>query len=364
MSKHDLASIPLPSLAELGKMPRKTAKEMLQEALRGTQRDKKESRLRNASSSDKSISSGQSKMKESCNGVGKSSQSIVDELFKDFIAQKFNRVPSDDEFPETEGMPGFIVGSSVDEMSKLLDMEINSIQNSSGAKEAEEKHLSQVRYVDVKAKSTKHPHRMKSGKRSRTDEIGRQFSTEREAKRHNHLSLKSVTEIKELDIKLEKVGALLSSKEIKETQWKEKTDDRDMLKLVSEKSVLSSDSSIVLPAVVPELSKSAESLPASITLGIKPEPAITTQPEIKCDKDSSIKEPTKETQDNSDDKGRNSSGLMLPIPLAKKQAIPKQLGLKLTSVSLSLIKSSDRIDQDGRVWEEGKVMFQCLNFWL
>ncbi|RUS81116.1 hypothetical protein EGW08_011102, partial [Elysia chlorotica] len=347
MSKPDLSSIPLPSLAELGKMPRKTAKEMLQEALKGTQKDKTESRQKNPSSSN--IQLGQSKTKENSEAAVKSSQSIVDELFKDFIAQKFNRAPGGQEVLETEKIPSSVAESSVDEMSKILDLEISSIQNSSGLKELEEKLSSHVRDRDVKTKSTKHQHRVKSGKRPKHKDAASRSSSETEAKRHNHILLKSISRVEKSDSELEKHDGLLSCRKKNETVLEKTLDKKDEIQQVPEKTEPPSDLNVVSPAAVPE--PRAESLSVRIPEVELPSSASATQPEASCSSDSS----ERVTSGSFDDKERNNFGLMLPNPLARKQAIPKQLGLKLTCSSLSLIKSSDRIDQDGRVWEEGEV---------
>ena len=312
MSESDLSSIPLPSMAELGKTSRKTAKEMLQEALRDAQKDPADS-LKVASSCRKTNSSRQSKMKVNNIGSGKSSQSIVDELFKDFIAQKFNRAHSDNEVPEVDGKTGPSTGSSVDEISKILDREINSIQKNSSAKEVDVRKSSHNGNVEDKTRISKHRHKVKSGKRSRSEAALTEASPDGEIKRRNPSSVLSVTGAKEPDSNL--------------------------------------------APVVPELPEVAESLPVSNTSETNLSSSSTTQPDANGVADSSQNETSKEVADDSKDKTNNTSNLMLPTPLAKKQAIPKQLGLKLTSVSLSLIKSTDRVDKDGRVWEEGNLLF-------
>ncbi|GFS17553.1 protein SON [Elysia marginata] len=355
MSETDLSSIPLPSLAEMGKTSRKTAKEMLQEALKGAQRDKKDS-LKESPSLHKSTFSSQPKTIEvetnNSNTMGKSSQSIVDELFKDFIAQKFNKTPNDQGFSEANKK----TESSVDEISKLLDMEIISIQNNSEAKEVVEKNTSKPKVTEDKAHSAKHHHRVKSSKRSRSDKTVSESAPEKKAKKRNHSSSSkslTVTKAKKLNIELDQNKEVLSLQENLTICQKEITDAKD-----KPKSNLLLEPCLSFSTASPN---SKISSPPPSTLSMVPEVKLsssssTTQSEANGEKGASPKEPTAEDKDIPEDKAKTTPGLMLPTPLAKKQAIPKQLGLKLTSTSLSLIKSTDRVDQDGRVWEEGEVV--------
>lgn len=331
----DLSSIPLPSLAETGKASRKSAKEMLQDALKITQKAKKVSKAAEASSK-----SNQPKTNESSDSSGKSSQSIVDELFKDFIAQKFNKVPYDQTSTETGGKRE----NSVDEISKILDMEIFSIQNNSEGKDVE-KNLSLSKKAENKVHGSKRHHKMKSAKRSRSDKSVTEALPEKKAKKHNHsVSPKCLTVAADKSLNSD----ANKSKEAEPSQATTATNQKEEVSDAKDKQTPSQ----ALSTASPDISK--VELPLASMLEHKVQHLMQSQPD--GGEQFSQKESQGEGKENAEDKTKPAPGLMLPMPLAKKLAIPKQLGLKLTTTSLSLIKSTDRVDQDGRVWEEGEVL--------
>ncbi|XP_059149540.1 protein SON-like [Physella acuta] len=243
MIEPDLTSIPLPmETTDIKNVEiKKTAKEMLQEAL-------KDHKSAGESSSDpkkvKSFTSIEARTHNE--NDGSSSQSIVDELFKDFISKKIGGGSNKDGTERKRNTNN--KGSVDDEISKLLDMEISSIKcNTRDPSQVPEKHPS----PDINS---------------------------------------SLNEKESLE---DNVSPLKAADVFEKTSNKESTTKSASLTNVSQSSPAAS-----------EMSKTLAMVPHSVT---------------------------------------------------KRIGAPKQLMMKLSSESLTLIKSTDRIDRNGKLREEGEV---------
>ncbi|GFO13804.1 protein son [Plakobranchus ocellatus] len=344
MAGSDISSIPLPCHKDLSKPSKKSVKEVLREALKDSEKSLSDaSKL--VSLNEKSNSPGSSKIEITLSAEGKSSQSIVDELFKDFIAQKFNRNCSNNDLPQSEKKTGSPTGYSVDKISKILDMEIHSIKKNSNSNELYNNRTpSPVVRSDilVRVPSEKHHHKGKSRKRRRSDSKT-ELLLDKQVKDDTSASSVPVTvKVCSKTTKAEEKSDDLSS------EASSKEDPKEEINRYPH-------SNIVLPTTVSEILRMP--LPQAVDSNSKTN-ILTLSPSVSNSHsvvNSSQAEPGNEDMEDLSNVSKTSSGLMLPAPLAKKQAIPKQLGLKLTSTSVSLIKSMERIDKDGHVWEEGEI---------
>ncbi|XP_055888930.1 protein SON-like [Biomphalaria glabrata] len=283
MANPNLQEIPLPPMEhkaksksplkdELIKSHKKTAKEMLQEAL-------KDHKLSSASSKEhlgKSITALGGNFANTSQQPTVSSQSIVDELFKDFISQKFGGASKDN---DTSGRVSKT--SSVDDkISQILDMEISSIKS----------------------------------KTLTLDETGAN----------------------------EKLRMLSDSVKSTITSKKDKIGQEGEQSLLKESSTKQSGSTYTVKSA----SVGKDDLPTTSL-------ACHSEPETSDSVDS------KPEANQTDKKGTDASlplySNMLPLAVAKKLGAPKLLKMKLSSESLSLIKSTDHVDKGDQLWEEGEV---------
>ncbi|KAH9500151.1 hypothetical protein Btru_077313 [Bulinus truncatus] len=280
MADPNLQEIPLPEDHVLTITHKKTAKEMLQEALKDHKLPISDVK---STAPGKLVTPMVSGMNVMDKPIEATSQSIVDELFKDFISQKFGSVIKDSHASSKISSKSVSVD---DKISQILDMEINSIKSKTynlDENEPEEK----PRY---------------------THTVSHKSSVN--FKPNDKDSLKHVTH---------SIGQDQPS--LNESSLKPNSSDRD-------------------------ITTSALSVPSRLSASVTENHSADI---LSPDSDA-----TKWDKKGAETAHHQYSG-MLPLSVVKKLGAPKLLKMKLSTESLSLIKSKDRMDRDGRVWEEGEV---------
>ncbi|BFZ24830.1 hypothetical protein BsWGS_27869 [Bradybaena similaris] len=269
-----------------------------------------------------------------------SSQRIVDQLFKDFIAQKItitSRVSKDTRDKKMVSR----VRNSADEISKLLDMEIKSIKSSTENKD---------KLIDRK---DQRPH--SSSKQSKFIPVS---SLVKEDKRiyDNVLPLNSDP----ISLSLQAQRSVSSSEsEVDAINSQSIVQVNTLVATTTAETVCTMTAmSVNTTTVLTSTTQSKDSLQPHTGVSMVNDTSQTQTSTSMINYSSHPQTGTSMVNSSSQPQTSTSvvkRNVMLPMSLAKKMMQPKVLGVKLSSKSLSLITSKDRIDRDGRLWEEGEV---------
>lgn len=303
----DLSAIPLPAASDTEQPAQKlSTKEILEKALKQHKSSKQTSSRRENSVLESSVPSSSSPE----NG---SSQRIVDELFQDFISKKMSSKPSSKSSSShvNESKTSGKSRSSIDEINKLLDMEISSIQA--------------------------HTPRESNAAGSIGDALLDKKTTK----------LSSST----------KNTSIENPNAVAPIQSKQQSEDI--------KSIESASSSSMVPLSNQNQSSSALNSKSSLSaLAHLSESYTHNQDTHAAEEEDGVSSNAKVIIGPSKTVPIQSSSTHIDQPkiisnsnsLSKKTTGPKQLGFKLSIESLALIQSTDKIDRKGRLWEEGQLI--------
>ncbi|CAL1537377.1 unnamed protein product [Lymnaea stagnalis] len=243
-----------------------------------------------------------------------SSQSIVDVLFKDFISQKFSGALKEGT-ESKRAVSAHITNSVDDELSRLLDMEINSIKS----KTLHHEEIISTEKLTKRPKSYQHNVSHKK----------QHFESERE-KDDNEKCESNLSPLRNSEKNMTN-----ASNDLLEMSSTFKTNLNEICHTNSSFSTNTiSGVTDTLPSSLPITINNLQLCSQALSIDAGPQIAV---------------------HELDGTAGKSFFQSMMQVSVAKKLAAPKQLKMKLSTESLSLIKSTDRIDRDGRVWEEGEV---------